>query len=166
MLLQPDASALLREQLLIELAAIATADEAAVWTQRKLPVKNTLTPKDADVIEQAFRARLQAVGRMEADQDAAPPPSGDQPGKFDAQPLPNAPNLDSRTGMPLDNTVISDARKLAPVEEEDQDAGALVAANATSAIASCVRNRVSSAAGGLPMPITFGLGNRVPWEAR
>ena len=93
-LLQPDASAVLREQLLIELAAIATADEAAMWAQRKLPAKNTLTPDDADVIEQAFRAKLQSVERMETDQAAAPPPSGDQRDKFDAQPGPNAPNLD------------------------------------------------------------------------
>jgi hypothetical protein len=42
LLLQPDASAVLRERLLIELAAIATADEAAVWAPRKLPAKNTL----------------------------------------------------------------------------------------------------------------------------
>jgi hypothetical protein len=122
-LLQPDASAVLREQLLIELAAIATADEAAVWAKRKLPAKNTLTPDDADVIEQAFRAKLQSVDRMETEQGAAPPNS-DQRDKFDAKPAPNAPNLDSDTGLPLDNTVISDAPKLAPVE--DQGAAALM----------------------------------------
>jgi hypothetical protein len=123
-LLQPDASAVLREQLLIELAAIATADEAAVWAKRKLPAKNTLTPDDADVIEQAFRAKLQSVERMETEQGAAPPPNSDQRDKFDAKPAPNAPNLDSDTGLPLDNTVISDAPKLAPVE--DQGAAALM----------------------------------------
>ncbi|HEY7129908.1 MAG TPA: hypothetical protein VH332_09570, partial [Nitrospira sp.] len=122
--LQPDASAALREQLLSELAATATDDEAAVWAQRKLPAKNTLTPADADVIEQAFRAKLQSVERMETDQAAAPPPSGDQREKFHAQPGPNA-NLDSDTRLPLDNTVISDAPKLAPVEE-NQGAAALM----------------------------------------
>jgi hypothetical protein len=112
--LQPDASAALREQLLSELAATATADEATVWAQRKLPAKNSLTPDDADVVEHAFRARLQSVERMETDQAAAPPPSGDQRDKSDAQPGPNAPNLDSDTGLPLDNTVISDAPKRSP----------------------------------------------------
>jgi hypothetical protein len=123
MLLQPDASAVLREQLLIELAAITTADGAAVWAQRKLPAKNTLTPADADVIEQAFRAKLQSVEGMETDQAAAPPPSGDQRDKFDAQPGPNGPN--SEIGLPPDNIIISDAPKLAPVEE-DQGAAALM----------------------------------------
>jgi hypothetical protein len=54
LLLQPDASAALREQLMTELAAIATADEAAVWAQRSLPAKNTLTPADADVSSKRF----------------------------------------------------------------------------------------------------------------
>jgi hypothetical protein len=124
LLLQPDASAVLRGRLMSELAAIATADEAAVWAKRKLPAKNTLMPADADVIEQAFRAKLQSVERMEADKAAAPPPSGDQRDQSDVQPGPNAPNLDPDTGLPLDNTVISDAPKLAPVE--DQGATALM----------------------------------------
>jgi ERF superfamily len=50
LLLQPDASAALREQLM----SIATADEAAVWAQRSLPAKNTLTPADADVSSKRF----------------------------------------------------------------------------------------------------------------
>jgi ERF superfamily len=41
-LLEPDASAILREQLVIELAAVATADEAIAWAYRSLPTKNTL----------------------------------------------------------------------------------------------------------------------------
>ena len=71
LLLQPDASAVLREQLLIELAAMATADEAAAWAQRKLPAKNTLTPDDADVIEQAFRAKLQSLEPRGTDEAAS-----------------------------------------------------------------------------------------------
>src|SRR5438034_10107447 len=45
-LLAPDQSALLREHLLEELVAIGSADEAAVWAQRSLPAKNTLTAID------------------------------------------------------------------------------------------------------------------------
>ena len=60
-LLEPDASAALRDKLTIELAAIASADEAALWAQRGLPAKNTLRPADADVIEQAFRVKMQSV---------------------------------------------------------------------------------------------------------
>ena len=47
---------------MVELAAIATGDEAAVWARRTLPAKNTLTPEDADVIEQAFRAKMRIHG--------------------------------------------------------------------------------------------------------
>jgi hypothetical protein len=92
MLLHPDASAVLREQLMTELAAIATADEAAVWAQRKLPAKNTLTPADADVIEQAFRAKLHSVERMGTDQAAATAASANERDKSDAQSGPNGPN--------------------------------------------------------------------------
>jgi hypothetical protein len=87
----PSSSPFLRGQLLSELGAIATADEAAVWAKRSLPAKNTLTPADADVIEQAFGAKMQSVERMETDQAAAPPPSGDQCDNFDAQHRLDAP---------------------------------------------------------------------------
>jgi ERF superfamily len=39
MLLEADASAVVRDQLIIELAAIATADEALAWAYRNLPTK-------------------------------------------------------------------------------------------------------------------------------
>jgi ERF superfamily len=122
MLLQPDASAVLLEQLLIELAAIATADEAAMWAQRKLPAKNTLTPHDADVIEQAFRAKLQSLEPTGTDEAASITASPDQGDKLDAQSGPSGPKLD--TGLPPDTIIISDAPKLAPIEE-DQGAAAL-----------------------------------------
>jgi hypothetical protein len=122
MLLQPDASAVLREQLLIELGALTTANEAAVWAQRKLPAKNTLTPADADVIEQAFRAKLQSVERTGTDEAASTAASGHQRNKLDAQPQPNGPELD--TGLPPDTIIISDAPNLA-LAEDDQNAGAL-----------------------------------------
>jgi hypothetical protein len=107
---------------MIELAAIVTADEAAVWAQRKLPAKNMLTPDDADVIEKAFRAKLLLLERMETDQAAATPASADQRDKFDAQAGPNGPQLD--TGLPPESIIIPDAPKLAPAED-DQGAAAL-----------------------------------------
>jgi hypothetical protein len=113
LLLQPDASAVLREHLLIELTAVATADEAAVWAQRKLPAKNTLTPDDANVIEQAFRAKLDSLEGIGIDETASPTASGNKRDKLDAQPGPNGPKLD--TGLPPDSILISDAPPLAPV---------------------------------------------------
>ena len=108
---------------MIELAAIASADEAALWAQRGLPAKNTLRPADADVIEQAFRVKMQSVEGIETDKAASTAPSGDQGGKFDAHRGLDAPKSD--TGLPPDTIAISDAPKLAPVGK-DQKAAALM----------------------------------------
>jgi hypothetical protein len=64
--------------LIIELAAIATADEAVAWAYRSLPTKNTLTSADADIVERAFRIRMQSVERNENDKATSHPPTGDQ----------------------------------------------------------------------------------------
>jgi ERF superfamily len=122
LLLQPDASAVLREQLLIELVAIPTADEAAVWAQQKLPAKNTLTPADADFIEQTFQAKLDSLDGMGTAEVASADGDG-QLDSSDAQSGPNSPKLD--TGLPPDTIMTSDAPKLAP-QEEDQGAAPLM----------------------------------------
>jgi ERF superfamily len=54
-------SAILRERLLEELVAIDSADEAAVWAQRSLPAKNTLTAADAKIVEERFQATLSTI---------------------------------------------------------------------------------------------------------
>ena len=113
-LLKPDASAVLRERLIIEVAAIATADEAVTWAQQSLPAKNTLTPADADVIEQAFRVKMHSMERIENDNATSPAPSGDQLDKFDTQLGLNAPELD--TGLPPDSIISSDDPTLVPTE--------------------------------------------------
>ena len=51
----------LRESLIEQMAAINSADEAAVWAHRNLPAKNTLTAADAKIVEERFRARLSAI---------------------------------------------------------------------------------------------------------
>jgi ERF superfamily len=51
-------SASLRESLIQQMAAINSADEAAVWAQRNLPAKNTLTAADAKIVEERFQERL------------------------------------------------------------------------------------------------------------
>ena len=61
-ILEPEASAVLREQLLAELKDIASADDAAIWAHRILGAKNTLTAADARKIEDAFQARLIILG--------------------------------------------------------------------------------------------------------
>ena len=61
-ILEPKASAMLRDQLLAELKDIASADDAAIWAHRILGAKNSLTAADARMIEDAFRARLIILG--------------------------------------------------------------------------------------------------------
>jgi hypothetical protein len=118
-LLEPDASASLRDQLMDELAAIAAGDEAVAWAMRNLSAKNTLTSADADIIEQAFRVKMQSAGRVENDKTGSPAPNGDQGDKLDAQAELIGPMLDS--APPLDNIISSDAPKLAPIEENQNE---------------------------------------------
>ena len=59
-LLSFEASGRLREQMLGELNAIGSEDEAAKWAHRRLPDKNELNAIDAKHIEGIFRAKLKA----------------------------------------------------------------------------------------------------------
>jgi hypothetical protein len=54
-------SAAVREQLIAEIARLQTEDEAADWVHRNLPVKNTLLPVDAEIVETDFRNRLAVI---------------------------------------------------------------------------------------------------------
>ena len=60
--LTSEQSAILRDRLLNQLAAIGSADEAASWAQRNLPAKNTLTATDATIVEERFRDRISTIG--------------------------------------------------------------------------------------------------------
>ena len=53
-----EASAILRDQLLAELAGFGSQDELDAWTLRAWPKANSLTPADGDEVRQAFQARL------------------------------------------------------------------------------------------------------------
>jgi hypothetical protein len=110
-LLEPDSSAALRDQLMDELAAIATAGEAVTWAKRSLPAKNTLTSADADIVEQAFRTKMQ-LENYKTDLSAV---NENQDHKFDAQLGLIAPNL--KSGRPSDNITASEGSKLAPKED-------------------------------------------------
>jgi len=48
----------LRDQLIAEIDRIGLGDEATMWAQRKLGVKNALMPADASAVESAFAQRL------------------------------------------------------------------------------------------------------------
>src|SRR5262249_44838878 len=51
-------SASLRDELLREIEPLKTADDAALWAQRRLGVKSTLNPADAAHVERGFQDRL------------------------------------------------------------------------------------------------------------
>jgi len=57
-LLEPEASAALRDQLVREVASLGSAVEAAQWARTAFPAKNTLTASDARLLEVAFELRL------------------------------------------------------------------------------------------------------------
>ena len=59
--LPPDKSAALRDALVADLDALQTSDEAADWVFRNLPLKNTLTSADAQLVEARFQSRLAAI---------------------------------------------------------------------------------------------------------
>jgi hypothetical protein len=68
--LPPEESASLREQLLAALARLSSAEEATLWAQKSLPVKNTLTATDSRSVEQAFEARVTALEGLASPDDA------------------------------------------------------------------------------------------------
>jgi hypothetical protein len=57
-ILDPEQSAAVRERLMAEVAGIAAADLATAWARQSLPAKNTLTPADAKLVEDAFERKL------------------------------------------------------------------------------------------------------------
>ena len=60
--LEPDKSAMLRDQLLAELEALTSPEAATIWAHRILGAKNSLTAADARRVEDAFQAKLTALG--------------------------------------------------------------------------------------------------------
>jgi ERF superfamily len=80
--LDTDASAQLRDRLLIGIAALASSDDAALWAHRSLADKNRLSEQDALDIEQAFETRLATLSpgaeRESATVQAAPASSTEE----------------------------------------------------------------------------------------
>jgi hypothetical protein len=60
-ILDPEASAALRDQLVAEVKNLKSADEAANWAHRVLGAKSSLIAADADCIEEAFRTKLATI---------------------------------------------------------------------------------------------------------
>jgi hypothetical protein len=56
--LNPSASAALRDQLVTEINGLNDADQLALWAHRRLAAKNTLTTEDAAIVENTYVAVL------------------------------------------------------------------------------------------------------------
>ena len=61
LILEPEASATLRDQLTAELTRVNSADDAANWAHRVIGAKSTLTTADAKRVEQAFNEKLTSI---------------------------------------------------------------------------------------------------------
>ena len=59
--LEPTASAALRDKLIAELKELNSPDEAAQWAHRIMGSKNSLNPKDAEQVELGFQLRLSTL---------------------------------------------------------------------------------------------------------
>ncbi len=74
--LGPEQSAAVREQLLVDIGQLQSPEEAADWVHKNLPLKNTLTAADADLVEAGFREKLATIElastRAEEQSQAAP----------------------------------------------------------------------------------------------
>jgi hypothetical protein len=55
----------LRDTLLSELARLDSPEALALWAQRTLPLKNQLSAKDAQALEDAFKTRLSQLNETE-----------------------------------------------------------------------------------------------------
>jgi hypothetical protein len=61
----------LRTELLREMEGLSTADDAALWAQRRLVAKNQLSSADSQQVEEAFAAKLAAIPAQGAKADDA-----------------------------------------------------------------------------------------------
>ena len=92
-ILGAEASARLRDRLMTELRELDSSDEAARWAHTILAQKNQLIAADAKVLEEAFQARLEAIGV-----DGADPPQASED-----NPAPQAPCEPNETALKLRN---------------------------------------------------------------
>lgn len=61
-------SAEVRDRLIVEIADIASSEQAEHWARQALPIKNTLAVTDAQAIEQVFERRLNELSTISDDE--------------------------------------------------------------------------------------------------
>jgi hypothetical protein len=63
--LDPGWSEATRQQLLTDIAGLASSEEAASWARKGLEAKNSLTSEDAQIVEEAFALRLAGIAESD-----------------------------------------------------------------------------------------------------
>ena len=96
-------SAQSRDRLIAEIRELGSSDEAAVWAHRIFAEKNTLIAEDAQVIEEAFQARLEIIGIEGASPSKAPDHASRAPYKPDRL----AAKPKSRRNRTIDKSVLA-----------------------------------------------------------
>jgi ERF superfamily len=94
-ILDPNASATIRDRLTSEIATLESADVAFEWADRNVAAKNTLTAEDAFVVEATFRDRMQVL----QPDDYEPSP---------ARPAESVPPTEARSGVSPPEDAMSD----------------------------------------------------------
>jgi hypothetical protein len=64
-----------RDRLIADLAQLQSPDEAADWARKNMPLKNTLTAADADLVGAAFRDRLVVIEAETSTIESRPQPT-------------------------------------------------------------------------------------------
>src|SRR6266536_648933 len=82
-ILDLEASAEARDRLLREIIKLPSAEAAGEWARNVLPIKNTLTARDARLIETAFAFRISALQEKTPEEDplASTPDAGAEAGE-------------------------------------------------------------------------------------
>jgi hypothetical protein len=101
--LQPDQSAALRDQLLLDLDALTTLEAATTWAHQTLTAKNSLAAADARRVEEAFPTKLAILANGAADVVMAPT-SPSEPAKTS---LPASPASKRAAGNGIDKSQLS-----------------------------------------------------------
>jgi ERF superfamily len=104
-LLDPERSATLRDQLLAEIANLASAELAVTWANGALTAKNTLIADDARRLEGAFEQKLSGLLPLVATEN--PMSAGDGPFAVMVQDEPQAPNASSDQPKRIDKSLLT-----------------------------------------------------------
>lgn len=73
-ILNAEKSAVLRDQLLSELAGLTTIADGTTWAQKILKAKNSLTHEDAQLVEKAFESKFAGISEASAGKAPEPKP--------------------------------------------------------------------------------------------